>query len=611
MAITPPPRAAQSTDPLWPLAATALADVAIVHEGGILTYAELDAAVERHAVSLSRAGAGPGAAVAIAVADPVVAVTTLLGAVRARAPFVCLDADQPRERRREILADCRPAVTVTDAPDDLPSDPSALAVMRAGAGGELSAASRPVPAPTTAELPADVFCLVYTSGSTGVPKGIVQQRSAIEQFVSWFASELGLGPGTRMLHWARLSYDAAYAEVFTALAAGASLLVPPAADRSDPVRLARFLPGSGVTHLLAVPSLAEAMAAAWADQGSELPEVRVVGLFGEQLRFGTVRNIEARLPGARLYNLYGPTECILATYHAIPRPSAEAPDTTVPIGVPIPGRHVELRDADGTVTAGPGEISVRSAYLAHGYLDRPEETARAFLGPVGAPDRVYRTGDLACRLPDGTLEFLGRLDDQVKIRGVRVELGEIEAALLREPAVAHAVVTVDNADPLAPRLVAFLEPRATRELDVAGLHARLSTVLHPAMMPTGYVEVNRMPRTRSGKADRARLAASACMAVPVKVGIGRAEPSRTERVLVDIWREVLQNPDIDVDDEFFTAGGYSMLAPRVTARIFEVLGADVPVRAVFDHPRLRDLAAHVDSDAGGRRAADSANTGER
>ncbi|MEV8442181.1 non-ribosomal peptide synthetase [Actinosynnema sp. NPDC051121] len=528
---------------------------------GVTSYGELAELVNQCASVLRALGLAPGEILAVEVDEGLPAVIALVAALRAEVPFVWLNPTDPPLRREQVLRDCRPA---------------ALLAWKGGRPAARRAGGRP------ATVPADTGCVVYTSGSTGVPKGIVQRRGNLDQFARWFAAELALVRGSRMLQWAVMSYDAAYAEVLAALHVGATLVVPSAEEKADPARIAALVAEQRISHLLTVPSLCRALFAARPDR--PLPGVGSLSLFGEVLPPDLLTAAARHLPNAAIRNFYGPTECTLATWYRVP---VGFTGEVVPIGRPIAGREILL---DGT---GVGEVLVRSRYLAHGYLGREHETAQRFLAdPGGDPAiRVYRTGDLGRYDEAGELVFVGRLDDEVKIRGVRIRLGDIEAALSTAPDVAEAVVRLHHADRVAPEIVAYVAAQPDRRPDVPALRRHAVRVLPPVMVPAHYVLLDDLPRTSTGKVDRAALP----VPMPAHPGgpPGGPPDGELERELARIWQEAIGCAEVGVDDDFFEVGGYSLLAPRVVAQVTARLGLAVPQRAVFDHSRFADFAAYL------------------
>jgi amino acid adenylation domain-containing protein len=570
---------------------------AVVSAEGTLPYRALAARVQRYAGALAEAGLGAGDVVAISLADGADAVAAVLAALAAGPALVWLDPEQPAGRHRIVTGDCNPGALLTSASvaidvDGLLDDDAALIQVR----GDTAQVLRSTAAPARPKVPADTGFLVYTSGSTGTPKGIVQRGANFDQLAPWLAAEFGIGAQSRLLQWGRYTYDAAYLEIATAICAGAALILPSATVKADGPRVGQWIEAHDVTHLITVPSLCRLLIQARED--ADAPPLRAllgVGLFGEVLHERLVTRIRRQLPAAALYNLYGPTECILATYLRVP----DRVLGTVPIGREMPGREIVLRGEDGReVPPGEsGEIVIRSPYLAHGYLNLPEATSTAFQPDPDDPGRrQYRTGDLGRRLPDGGLDFLGRLDGQVKIRGARVELGEIETALYGDPVVAHAAVRVFGGDRDSLTATAYVQPRRGAAVRVADLHRTLARTLPGYMLPANYVIVESMPLTSTGKIDHLRLPEPDALAHPGGADGEDREPpaTETERLLAEIWCEVLGRGEVGRDDVFFTIGGHSLLVPQVTAKVQEVLGVEVPVRAAFEYPSLWELAEHID-----------------
>lgn len=525
---------------------------AVICADGVLSRRELSERVQDCARRLD----GVRGFLAIEVADGADAVVALLAARDAGVPFVWLDPGMPPHRRARVVSDCRPAALLT-----FDAGPTVSALPDAG------------------PVPDGAACLVYTSGSTGSPKGIVQTGPNLDQFAGWFAAELGLAAGSRMLQWASMTYDAAYAEVLAATVAGATLVVPPAEVKADPERVAEWIAAHQVSHVLTVPSLFRHLA-------GPFPSVCSLSLFGETLRPAEVERAATHMPRARVTNFYGPTECTLATYYRVPPDFAA---DVVPVGIPVPGREIVLDS---------GEICVRSRYLALGYLNRDAETAERFLpDPRKEPGvRIYRTGDLGRLDDDGVLLFEGRQDDQVKIRGIRVQLAEIESVLRAQRGVADAAVRVLPGEPTA--LAAYLRPGDG--LDTGVVHRAIARHLPPAMVPSHYVTLERFPRTPSGKLDRAGLPdPRRATADPSRPGsgasAGRAPATELERAVAGIWHEVIDHPDAGPRDDFFAVGGTSLLAPKIVHAVGDRLGVRIPLRAVFEHSRLGDFAAYLET----------------
>ncbi|MFL5384951.1 MAG: amino acid adenylation domain-containing protein [Longimicrobiaceae bacterium] len=578
--------------------------VAVRAPDGSLTYAALDARAERIASVLRARGVGRGALAAVFLERSADLPAALLGVLKAGAAYVPIDPAYPAERVRWMLEDSRAGAVLTTSalaaslPESAATllllDPlaaeSAEAVTRRGAdqgvreGGlravvaaDSSARSEAGGVPVD---PAELAYVIYTSGSTGRPKGVEVTHGNAANLLPGAVRAFGAEPGIAVLHATSTSFDASLLEVFVALLSGAALHV---ADREvvlSPERLAPLLREREIGVWVSTPALLDSLPEA------DFPALRAVSTGGERCSAETAARWSR---GRRLVNMYGPTETtIYTTAHACAPGVAEAP----PIGRPVANARVYVLDACGEpVPAGaPGELHVGGAGVARGYLGRAALTAERFVpdpfgGEPGA--RMYRTGDRACWRADGELEFLGRIDAQVKVRGVRVEPGEVEAALRALPGVREAAVAV-RGEGAAARLVAWV----VGEGDPSALAGALRAVLPEAMVPSLIAVVDALPRTASGKLDRRALPDPQ----PAPAAVYVEPRTATERALAEVWRDVLGVERIGVEDSFFAAGGHSLLAMQVASRVRAALGVDLPVRALFDHPRLADLAAWIDGE---------------
>ncbi|MER7769128.1 amino acid adenylation domain-containing protein [Kitasatospora sp. NPDC096140] len=485
--------------------------VAVRSDEGTLDYRGLDRWSHRIARALAAHGAGPGQVVALLPGGGAAQIAAVLGATRTGATFTCLNPADPDARLRDILAGTG-AVCVL-------ADPAAAAAHPALLGPDGRFAGLPVlplepapgddppgghvgfPAPPVADHP---LCIVHTSGSTGTPKGIALSRAAFAQFAEWQRERFGIGPGSRVAQWAPLTYDAAYTEVFAALTAGAELCLPPAAARRDPVAVVRWLRQERIGQIQTVPSFFRLLTEALDAQGGELPDLRHVLIAGEVFPVDLAEAWAHRAVRPGLHNLYGPTECILATHHELP-PGGAYP-AGVPIGGAIPGREVLVLDGLGRPcpVGVPGEIHLRSPFLAGSYHRRPAETAAAYLPDPWRPGRtLYRTGDRGYWRADGTLAFTGRTGNQVKIRGNRVELDEVEAVLEQQAGVREAAAAVRTTASGDPCLVGYVvaDPGVSGE----ALRRLVAARLPAPAVPDLIAVLADLPRTATNKRDRARL----------------------------------------------------------------------------------------------------------
>ncbi|OLM14141.1 non-ribosomal peptide synthetase [Pseudonocardia sp. Ae505_Ps2] len=560
---------------------------ALVHDGGDLDYAGLDAAVDAFADRLRTAGVAAETPVAVLLPRSAELIVALLAVLRAGGLLVPLDPTYPAPRLRLVLDDAAPAVVVTgDAPPvELPDGAVVLGPP------SLHGAAAPV-APFPEPDPAAAAYLIHTSGSTGRPKGVLGTHGALAHRLGWAAAEWPVRPGDTRLVKSSVSFIDGLTELLAAVAGGARVIPADDATAGDPAALAEHVAGSGTAQLPAVPSLVAALAATGAP-GPELLTRLVCS--GEPLTAQVVAAARRWAPGAEIVNSYGSSE-VAGDVLAGPVDPADD-DGRVTAGRPVPATTVRLLDRFlGPVPDGvAGEVYVGGIQLARGYAGRPGETAARFVAdPHGSGARLYRTGDLAVRLPDGRFRLLGRIDDQVTVRGVRVEPGEVEAAIRELPGVADAAV-VARSTPDGPALVGYLVPAADGDTDpdtdsdTDALRALLAQRLPAAFLPSVLVALPELPHTPGGKLDRRALPA------PV-VTAGRAPRDDRERELCGLFAEVLGLDDgaVGVDDDFFARGGHSLSALRLVNRIRERCGADLAVPEVFAAPTVARLRVVVD-----------------
>lgn len=562
-------------------------EVAVTYADRDVTYRELDARATSLAQRLRTLGVVPGSLVPVVLERSLDLVVALLGVLKAGGAFMPVDPAQPVHRTEALLAEVLdPAVCITH---------ERHLEHVAGFAGHRLCLDVPAPAPVDgAEIPggagpADLAYVVHTSGSTGRPKGALNTHAGICNRLLWMQDTYRLTADDRVLHKTPVTFDAAVLEIFWPLTAGARLVIAEPEGHKDPGYLVRTVLEQGITTLFFVPSLLRSFLAEPA--ASDCLGLRRVFSAGEVLPQDLVVRVLATL-NAALYNEYGPAEASVGvTYHDCRRGAGAS---TVPIGRPIANTRVHILDSHlKPVPVGvPGELFIGGVAVGRGYLNRPEATAAAFVADpfTDVPGQLlYRTGDLGRHLPGGDIEYLGRRDDQVKIRGVRIEPGEIEAALNEHPAVAdNAVVAVDDGRG-TPMLVAHIttttpeQPPTTTELR-RFLHGRLPS----AMLPAVYRIVEALPRTSSGKVDRKTLAAPD-NAPPAEQVPFVAPTTRAEKILADIWSEVLGHERVGVHDDFFALGGSSSHSLEVSVRAQQA-GLPLTPESVFLCGTIAELA---------------------
>jgi amino acid adenylation domain-containing protein len=545
-----------------------------------LTYGDLAARVDRLARRLAAQGVGPEVGVALFLPRTADLVIAMLATLAAGGFYVPLDPAYPAARLAFLLSDSSAAVLVTTGAL-APAAPAGAARTIRLDGPE---AALPSPLSMQRARPANLAYLIYTSGSTGRPKAVAITHASASLLVRWAQGVFSEAERSAVLAATSIAFDLSVFEIFLPLSSGGTVIL---AD--NVLALAELPARAEVTLVNTVPSaLAELLRL-----GALPPSVRTVNLAGEALPRALADQVHA-LPGVeRLYNLYGPSEdTTYSTFAEVERQSGRTPG----IGRPIAGTSAYV--LGGGVGGGaaeplpvgvPGELYLGGAGLARGYLGRPELTAERFVldpfsGGFGA--RLYRTGDLVRRRPAGELDFLGRRDQQVKVRGFRIELGEVESALAACPGVAAAAVLARRDGALDLRLVAYIAPET---LSAAALRSALEQRLPHYMIPALWVFLPSLPQTPNGKLDRRALPAPRPER-PEAESAYRAPCGRVERILAEVWAEVLGLPRVGVLDNFFALGGDSILTIQVVARCRE-RGLEVVPRQIFRHQTVASLAA--------------------
>ena len=602
--------------------------VAIEGDGERITYAAMEARADSLARRLAATGARPDTIVALAMERGPNLVIALYAVLKAGAAYLPLDPTLPPERAAFLLRDTGAILAITDGdrPDlaalvpcidvrDVEASDAEDVASRAGLASQ-SAKADFVPLkrrvsnppnvsdpPTISDAldspvapdthPESLAYVVHTSGSTGEPKGVGIPHRAIANHMAWMQRAYPLAADDRVLQKTAAGFDASVWEFLAPLMAGATLVTAPPGAHRDPAELARVVAREHITVLQVVPSMVAPLLdlgpRGWGDT------LRILYCGGEALPAPLAARAEAEL-GTRVVNLYGPTEaCIDATHHPC---SAADGEGTAPIGLAIDNLRAYVLDAAGElVGAGiPGELHLGGEGLARGYLGRPAQTAERFVpdpfsGTPGA--RLYRTGDRVRRRGDGVLLYHGRLDGQVKIRGVRIEPGEVEAALRHHPAVRDAAVAARD-DGTGPRLVAWIVPSGDAPR-ADELRDHLRDYLPEALVPAACVTVDAFPRTPGGKVDRAALPA------PSVDGEGRVAPrTEMEARVAAVWAEVLgmEPGALGVHDSFFERGGHSFLAAQAAARLEKALGVEMPLAAFLESPTVAGQARRVEAAVG-------------
>ena len=564
------------------------AATAAVFGGGTLTYEELDGRANRLAHRLRELGVGPGVSVAISLQRSLELPVAVLATLKAGGAYVPLDPSYPQERLSLMLREAAAPVVLTQRSlaAGLPLDESQVLLLDEDLG------EAPATAPERLGGPGDPAYVLFTSGSTGQPKGVRMPHRVLTNLLAWQLDSWDEPGATRTLQFASLSFDVAFQELFSTLAAGGTLVLVDEETRRDAVRLLAVLDEQHVERLF-VPFVAlQQLAEGAAYEGVAPRHLREVLTAGEALLITPAIRAFFELTGARLRNQYGPTEAHVVTEHPLEGWPGKWPERP-PIGRPIWNAKIHILDRFGHLApvGVPGELFIAGGVVADGYVNRPELTAERFVADpfsstLGA--RMYRTGDVARRLDDGNIEYLGRSDRQVKVRGYRVEPAEAEVTLQRDERVREAAVVVDGEGD-ARRLVAYVVPVAP--VTEHELRASLAKILPEFMVPSAIVLLDALPLTPSGKIDRRSLPSADGPTDRAELVLPRDD---TEQQLADIWRRLLgvARP-VGVDEDFFDLGGHSLLAVRVFAEIERQLGVKLPLNLLFRRATIEHLADEI------------------
>jgi len=591
-----------------------------------LSYAELHRRAGRFAHWLRRQGVGRESLVGVFGERGLGMAVTILGTLEAGAAWVPLDPSHPDDRLARILSDSRPAVVATQGrlayrlwqlSQALESQPQGFCWDATPRGSDLPDARHleapPSPNPAPATAPEELAYVFYTSGSTGLPKGaMVHHRGMINHL--WAKVDLlGLDDGCVVAQNASHGFDIFVWQLLAPLLVGGRAVICAGDDALDPARLLDRTEGEAVTVLEVVPSMLGALLDRVEERRAagtppRLPALEFLLSTGEALPVPLARRWFEAFPAVPVVNAFGPTECSDDTLHHLLSAPPAASAARVPVGSPVPGFAIYVLDRRLRLLPRgcPGQLVMAGVGVGRGYLGAPARTADTFVpDPLtgAAGGRLYLSGDRGRLAADGAVEFLGRLDSQVKVRGHRIEVGEVEAALWRHPAV-REVAVVALAELESYHLAAFFV--ADEELDTRELRTFAEGLLAPAMIPKQFVQLDALPLNQNGKVDRSALRREVLPGVPVLAERRELVPpeGEIEVAIAEIWQELLEIPEISRTDNFFQLGGHSLLAVQVRSRLNHRLGLDLELRVLLEKPRLDELAeaARSASDTGWVRA---------
>ncbi|MFC9661596.1 amino acid adenylation domain-containing protein [Nocardia sp. NPDC127606] len=600
----------------WSATATISADAPAVTANGVtISFGEFDSRVHRLARWLIDEGIRPETVVAVAMTRGIESIVAAHAVCRAGGVYLPLDPHSPAQRADRILGTSRAALVLTTAADGFATDRAPVARVEAldlsgFADTPVSDLDRLAPL-----LPRNAAYLLFTSGSTGEPKGVSVSHEAIANTFEWMQRRHRFGAGDTVLYRTAATFDASLLELFLPLLVGARVVAAPVSGRLD--RDPHYLAELMATERVGMVQLTSSMLTVLAEEAdlSGCTALRCVITGGEPLPPPTAARIRA-LTGARVHNLYGPTEAAVCITH---HETSDADRGNVPIGLPATGADVRVLDTElRPVAVGViGELYLTGTQLARGYLARPARTAGSFVAdPLGHGERMYRTGDLVSWGPHGELDYVGRADSQVKLRGQRIELGEIEAALLSCPGVAHSAVILREDTPGDQRLAAYLVAKADTDIDIAAVRSGLRARVPAYMVPAAFVVLDHIPRTTSEKIDRKALPVPDYDAGPsggpvaetstandaggshfaagtaTATGSGPHQDAELISTIRSAMAAVLSTNDIGADADFFEAGGHSLTAVRVMGRLRRA-GLAVVLDDVFEAPTPRALADRI------------------
>ena len=565
------------------------------------TYKELDEHAAMLAHELICSGVKPGDTVAVSGSRSFNLIVSMLAVLKSGGVLLTIDNGLPIQRKRLMLehASAKALIYVGDAQlldlgwaDTLGSQKIHVLSETSRNWSEGADASLMLLPPLSGDDAAYIF---FTSGTTGVPKGVLGVHKGLGHFLNWQRDNFSIQPGDRVAQLTGLSFDVVLRDVFVALVSGATLCLPDDNIQLDADATLKWLQETNITVVHTVPTLAQTWLTSISTNLS-LPNLRWIFFAGEPLKDSLIEKWRAHVPQGRIVNLYGPTETTMAKCFF------QVPDQPVPgiqpVGRPLPQTQALVIGKHGQMCGlgEPGEIVIRTPFRTRGYVNLPEENDKKFiLNPFreDEQDKIYFTGDQGRFRPDGVLEILGRNDDQIKIRGLRVELGEIESALSHHPAVKQAVVVAWQGQDNDKRLIGYIIPSAVQFPKTHELKGYLQQYLPSYMIPTHFVLIDDVPLTPNGKLNRRALPEPDIRSLRETVFI--APQTQLQELLAEIWSDVLQVEKVSVQENFFELGGHSLLATQIMSRVRRIIQVELPLRVLFEYPTIASMATAIKS----------------
>lgn len=562
--------------------------IAIAYEGRTLTYAQLNARANQLAYHLRDQGVAPDMLVGIFSERSPEMIIGLLGILKAGGAYLPLDPSYPKDRLAYMLGHAKPVLLLTQT--HLREEISGAGIPVLCLDGDWKPlAANPIDDLVNRTLPGNLAYVIYTSGSTGEPKGVSGQVSALVNRLKWMQSVFPCKAGDKYVQKTSINFIDSITETMGPLLFGGQLHIASIEVSRDPQLMWQFIEKNDITRIVLVPSLLEAML--HLDEQNISKKMDMIVCSGEALLPGLVSDARRLLPSTKLLNLYGSSEVTGDVTFYLCRQSADllAP---IPLGRPIANSQIYIldRDLQPVPLGAVGELYVGGRGLARGYLNRPDLTAERFVPNPHSREpgaRMYRSGDLARYLPNGDIEYLGRIDHQVKIRGFRIELGEIEAALMRLPQVREAVVLARTDIGGDRRLVAYaVASDANMRLDADDLRSALQRSLPDYMVPTYFTQLENLPLSSNGKIDRRALPAPERIRGEMDYV---APKTQVEKDICDAWKEVLGIDHIGVMDNFFDLGGHSLLVMKLVGRLKKI-NIGLSVQQIYKNPTIAEMA---------------------
>jgi amino acid adenylation domain-containing protein len=542
-----------------------------------LSYGELNARANQLAHRLAKLGAGPEVPVGVFLERSADLLVGILGILKSGGCFVPIDPAYPKVRVAQILGGVHPPLLLTQASlvHRIPETTAKITCLDRDWPAIATESSQ---TPSTKVRPNHLAYVLFTSGSTGAPKGVAIEHRSSSTLIEWAQTAFTPKELAGTLFSSSICFDLSIFEIFVPLSVAGKIIVA-----ANALSLPSLPAAEEVTIVNTVPSVVHELV----NMGGVPASVQVINLAGEALTRQLVEAIYERTQVQKVYNLYGPTESTTYSTCSLVRRGEE-----VTIGRPIANTRVFILDSRRQLlpVGVTGELYLSGDGLARGYYDRPDLTAERFIrSPFGqqADERIYRTGDMCRFMPDGRVQYIGRVDDQVKIRGFRVELAEIELVLARHPAVHRCVVTAVEADP-GYRLVAYIVSVAGQEISPGELRGFVNESLPDYMVPSGFVLLDELPLTAHGKVDRGALPKPTLSQLRTSGELEPCDP--LELILVRIWQKVLGVSRIGITENFFDLGGHSLLAVRLMSEVQKAIGREIPLSTLFRGPTVQSLA---------------------